>query len=71
MAERDPEVQALLDKKAIEETLLLFLRGCDRADVALSSAPTGPTAGRITAAPSTARRPSGWPWSRSACPRPD
>lgn len=29
---RDPEVQALLDKKAIEETLLLFLRGCDRAD---------------------------------------
>lgn len=32
MADRDPEVQALLDKKAIEETLLLFLRGCDRAD---------------------------------------
>lgn len=32
MAERDPEIQALLDKKAIEETLLLFLRGCDRAD---------------------------------------
>ncbi len=32
MAERDAEVQALLDKKAIEETLLLFLRGCDRAD---------------------------------------
>ena len=30
MADRDPEVQALLDKKAIEETLLLFLRGCNQ-----------------------------------------
>lgn len=35
MADRDPEVQALLDKKAIEETLTLFLRGCDRADEGL------------------------------------
>ncbi|MFC5342618.1 nuclear transport factor 2 family protein [Brevundimonas staleyi] len=32
MADRDPEVQALLDKKAIEEVLLKFLRGCDRGD---------------------------------------
>ena len=31
-AARDPELQALLDKKAIEEVLLGFLRGCDRAD---------------------------------------
>jgi len=29
---RDPELQALLDKKAIEEVLLGFLRGCDRSD---------------------------------------
>ena len=35
MADRDPEVQALLDKKAIEEVLLLFLRGCDRGDETL------------------------------------
>lgn len=35
MAGRDPELQALLDKKAIEETLVLFLRGCDRADADL------------------------------------
>lgn len=35
MADRDPEVQALLDKKAIEEVLLKFLRGCDRADLDL------------------------------------
>lgn len=35
MSDRDPAVQALLDKKAIEETLVLFLRGCDRADMAL------------------------------------
>ena len=32
MADRDPEMQALLDKKAIEEVLLKFLRGCDRND---------------------------------------
>ena len=32
MVDRDPEVQALLDKKAIEEVLLKFLRGCDRGD---------------------------------------
>ena len=35
MADRDLEVQALLDKKAIEEVLLKFLRGCDRADADL------------------------------------
>lgn len=35
MADRDPEVQALLDKKAIEEVLLKFLRGCDRSDANL------------------------------------
>lgn len=35
MAVRDPELQALLDKKAIEEVLVLYLRGCDRADIAL------------------------------------
>ncbi|WP_298163497.1 nuclear transport factor 2 family protein [Brevundimonas sp.] len=35
MADRDPEVQALLDKKAIEEVLLKFLRGCDRNDADL------------------------------------
>ena len=34
-AARDPELQALLDKKAIEEVLLGFLRGCDRADADL------------------------------------
>lgn len=32
---RDPELQALLDKKAIEEVLVLYLRGCDRADISL------------------------------------
>lgn len=35
MDARDPELQGLLDKKAIEETLLRFLRGCDRADADL------------------------------------
>lgn len=38
MADLDPqhrELQALLDKKAIEETLVLYLRGCDRADISL------------------------------------
>ena len=35
MADRDAEVQALLDKQAIEEVLLKFLRGCDRADLDL------------------------------------
>lgn len=38
MAERDAEVQALLDKKAIEEVLVLALRGCDRADFELVAA---------------------------------
>lgn len=32
MGDRDPGLQALLDKKAIEEVLLKFLRGCDRAE---------------------------------------
>ena len=35
MADRDLGLQSLLDKKAIEETLVLFLRGCDRADADL------------------------------------
>jgi hypothetical protein len=38
MGERDPEVQALLDKQAIHEVLALYLRGCDRADVSLVAA---------------------------------
>ncbi|MDP3867547.1 nuclear transport factor 2 family protein [Phenylobacterium sp.] len=38
MSDRDPEVQALLDKKAIEEVLVLALRGCDRADIDLVAA---------------------------------
>lgn len=35
MSGLDPAIQALLDKKAIEEVLILFLRGCDRADMSL------------------------------------
>lgn len=38
MPGRDPEIQALLDKKAIEEVLILALRGCDRADIDLVAA---------------------------------
>lgn len=32
---RDPEVQALLDKQAIQEVLVRYLRGADRADAEL------------------------------------
>lgn len=35
---RDPEVQALLDKKAIEEVLVRYLRGADRGDMDLITA---------------------------------
>jgi hypothetical protein len=38
MGDRDPQVQALLDKQAIHEVLALYLRGCDRADVSLVAA---------------------------------
>lgn len=38
MGDREAQVQALLDKQAIHEVLALYLRGCDRADVALVAA---------------------------------
>lgn len=44
MADRDAEIQALLDKKAIEEVLVLALRGCDRADFDLVAASYHPDA---------------------------
>jgi hypothetical protein len=34
-AQRDPEVQALLDRQAIQDVLVRYCRGADRADVAL------------------------------------
>jgi hypothetical protein len=55
MADRDPEVQALLDKKAIEETLLLFLRGCARADPELVERACWPNGWEDHGGPSTAR----------------
>src|ERR1700758_1986831 len=32
---RDPEVQALLDRQAIQQVLTLYCRGADRADIGL------------------------------------
>jgi len=37
-AERDPELQALIDKKAIEEVLISYCRGADRGDADLIAA---------------------------------
>jgi hypothetical protein len=34
-APRDPEVQALLDRQAIQDVLVRYCRGADRADIAL------------------------------------
>ncbi len=37
-APRDPEVQALLDRQAITDVLILYCRGADRGDAALMAA---------------------------------